>query len=288
MPTEAILPLAACRAVGGDAAAAVPVAAAVNAAVASLRLFDDLADQDRPGQLWSQVGPARAWNYAAGAQFLSFSILNRAALPAPVFHRVSQVFSRAFLQVAAGQDRDLSGQASTIEDYWLTMELRSGEAYAAACASGALVGTSATPLIDACANFGYHLGLTMQIFNDFESIWPSRGRTDRERIRMGLPLLYALRLEHPSVAELLSLVSGEQLGTRADRVREILDELGTRRFLVWTALKEREQALTALSTCPNSEGRDALASIITGLFGDVDELLASVPFSQVPVGESEA
>lgn len=281
MTTEAMLPLAACRAVGGDATAAVPVATAVIAAVASVRLFDDLEDQDRPGQLWNQVGPARAWNYAAAAQFLSFAILNRAPLPSPIIHRVGQVFSQAFLYVAAGQDRDLLGQAGTIEDYWRTMEMRSGQAYAAACASGALVGTSDPDLVEACATFGHHLGLTMQIFNDLESIWRPDGRTDLEQARMTLPLLYALRLEHPASAELRSLVTSEKLPSRAHRIRELLDELDARTFLVWAALKEREQALSALSPCPDSAGKEALTSIVTGLFGDLDEFLAK-PITEGP------
>ena len=277
MPTEAMLPLAACRAVGGDVRAAVPIAAAVLAAVASVRLLDDLADLDRPGQLWSRVGPARAWNYAAGAQFLTFAILSQSTLPASVVHRVGQVFSQAFLYVAAGQDRDLLGPAATIDDYWRTMELRSGQAYAAACASGALVGTSEPSLVQACATFGHHFGLTMQIFNDLESIWRPDGQTDLERSRVTLPLLYALRLDHPASAELRAFVSGDHPGPRTDRIRELLDELDTRKFLVWAALKERERALSALSPCPDSAGQDALTSMITGLFGDVDELQAGRP-----------
>lgn len=288
MTTEAMLPLATCRAVGGDAAAAVPIAAAVNAALVSVRLLDDLEDQDRPGQLSSRVGPARAWNYASAAQFLSFAILNQATLPSPVVHRIGQVFSQAFLSVAAGQDRDLRGPADTIEAYWRTMELRSGQAYAAACASGALAGTSDPELVEACATFGHHLGLTMQIFNDLESIWRPDGRTDLEQARVTLPLLYALRLEHPSSAKLRALLSGDRTASRADRIRELLDALDTRSFLVWAALKEREQAVSALRVCPDSSGKEALTSIITGLFGDVDELLNGVPAGQTSAEDSLA
>ncbi len=285
LPTEAMLPLATCRAVGGDTRKAVPVAAALIAAVASMRLFDDLVDQDRPGQLWSQVGSARAWNYAAATSFLTFAILSRPPLLSAVGQRISQVLSQAFLNIAAGQDRDLAGSAATIDEYWRTMELRSGQAYAAACASGALVGTNDPSLVQACATFGHHFGLTLQIFNDLESIWRTDGRTDPEQARLTLPLLYAVRLDHPASAELRAIVSDGSLSARADRVRELLDAVDTRSFLVWAALKEREQALLALRACPDPQGKEALTSIITGFFGDVDEILKSVPDNQ-PVDEA--
>jgi geranylgeranyl diphosphate synthase type I len=270
---EAILPLAACRAVGGSARAAVPVAAALVAAVASLRLLDDLGDQDRPGQLWARVGPARAWNYAAAAQALAFDILSRASMPQSVARRLQQVFAQAFVGIAAGQDQALAAAATTLDDYWHTMEMRSGQAYAAACAAGALVGTETPALVAACATFGHHLGLTMHILNDLESIWRPDGRTDLELARVTLPLLHGLQVDHAAREELASLVTRERLATAAGRITAILDGIGTREFLIWTALREREQAIAALSACPNPAGTEALTAFITSLFGDIDQFV---------------
>ena len=56
-------------------------------------------------------------------------------------------------------------------------------------------------------------------------------------------------------------------------VKEILETIDTKEFLIWAALKEREKALAALGNCPDIEGRMALEAYITGMFGDIDSLL---------------
>jgi geranylgeranyl diphosphate synthase type I len=67
-------------------------------------------------------------------------------------------------------------------------------------------------------------------------------------------------LEHPARDELVLLVKENQVATNAERVREILDTIDTRSFMIWAALKERNQALEAISICPNTEGKQLLIS----------------------------
>jgi geranylgeranyl diphosphate synthase type I len=270
--TEAILPLAACRAVGGNPKDAIHVTAALLALAACLRLYDDLEDQDRPGGLWEEVGPARAWNYASAVHILSFEILNKTPLPLKRFRIINQLFIDSFFILAAGQDRDLSGITKTIEDYWLTIEMKSGCAYALACASGAMVGTDNPEWIEGCRTFGHHLGLAKMIFNDMESIWDPDGVTDLKQGKVTLPLVYGMSREHPCRDELLSLVNNGKLASNAERIKEILDNIDTKNFMLWAALKERDAALKALACCPNPEGKEALVSYITGMFGDIDSL----------------
>ncbi len=74
----------------------------------------------------------------------------------------------------------------------------------------------------------------------------------------------------------MSLVKANEIAIYAERIKEILDHIDTKSFLIWAALKEREQALEAIKICPNTEGREILESYITGMFGDIDLLL---PFS---------
>jgi geranylgeranyl pyrophosphate synthase len=269
----ATLPLICCQSVNGKAKDAVPVSAALIAAEVCVRIFDDLEDKDRPKQLWQQFGEARAWNYASAIHILSFEILSKASFPPQVFHRVNQLFIDTFFYLAAGQDRDLAGATRTIEDYWQTIELKTAKAYSAACASGAMVGTKNPELIQACGTFGHHVGLAIQIFNDMESIWQPDGITDLKQGKITLPLLYGLQSQHPERDELLSLVTDNEIAIHAERIKEILDHIDTKSFLIWAALKEREQALEAIKICPNAEGREVLESYITGMFGDIDLLL---------------
>lgn len=95
----AILPLVSCHAVNGTAREAVPVSAALIAAEVSLRIFDDLEDKDRRGQLWELLGEARAWNYASAIHILSFEILSKASFSTQIFRKVNQLFIDAFFYI---------------------------------------------------------------------------------------------------------------------------------------------------------------------------------------------
>ncbi|HLP88455.1 MAG TPA: polyprenyl synthetase family protein [Nostocaceae cyanobacterium] len=277
---ETILPLASCQAVNGNPKDAIHVSAALLTAVACWRILDELEDQDRPGQLWEEVGAAKAWNYASAIHTLSFEILSNASLNPQVFYRINQAYINAFFKISAGQDRDLSKLTTTIEDYWLTIEMKTAVGYATACATGAMVGTDKPELIQACGTFGHHLGLAIQIFNDMESIWQPDGITDLKQGKITLPLLYGLQFDHPERDELLSLVTANEIANYAERIKEILEKIDTKTFLIWAALEERKQALEALKICPNSEGREVLESYITGMFGDIDSLLQKPEFDK--------
>ncbi|HBB35199.1 MAG TPA: polyprenyl synthetase superfamily, partial [Cyanobacteria bacterium UBA9273] len=109
--------------------------------------------------------------------------------------------------------------------------------------------------------------------NDMESIWQPDGITDLKQGKITLPLLYGLQYHHPEREELLSIVTANEIAAHAARIKEILDHIDTKSFLIWAALKEREQALKAIKICPNTEGREVLESYITGMFGDIDLLL---------------
>jgi len=270
LPTEAALPLAACRAVGGNPKQATHVAAGVIAAVAALRILDDLLDLDRPGALWEQVGPVQSWNYAAAAQMLALDIVAGAPLRPEVTARVCRAFTHAFLRVSAGQDRDLAGLSRTLEEYWLTTAMKSGFAYGTACAAGAMVGSESSELVSACRQFGLHLGYVIQLFNDLESIWQPDGASDLEQGKVSLPLLYALQVEHPQQEELRNLVEAGDIGVQSERVVEILEAAGAREYVVWAALEEREKGLNALRVCPEPAGGEALAAYMSGIFGDIE------------------
>jgi geranylgeranyl diphosphate synthase type I len=272
---ETILPLAACKAAGGKAQDAVHVAAALVAAAASLRILDDLEDQDRPDRLWAQVGPAQAWNYAAALQSMAFSILGQAPLTAQVSRKISRTFADGFLHVTCGQNRDLGQATTTIEGYWATVAEKIGFAYATGCATGAMIATDEAGLIEACGNFGFHLGYVIQIVNDMESIWRPDGATDLKQGKITLPLLYGLTGDHPARDELALLVNSGEMACQGDRIKEILDAVDARSFIIWAALQERDQALQAISICPDSEGRQALEAYVTGLFGDIEPLMPS-------------
>lgn len=265
MPPEALLPLASCQAVKGNPEDAVTVCAALVTATAYLHISDNLEEE--------QVDTARARNYADALHTVCLDILIGESFQTPVFQKINQYFIDTFLKFAAGQDRELVGDTNTIEDYWLTMELKIASRYSTACATGAMVGTENPKLIQACSAFGYHLGLSLQILKEMKSIWYADGITDLQKGKITLPVLYGLQSDHPQREQLLSLVKTREIVIYAEEIKAILDKIDTKSFLIWAALKEREQALEAIKICPNSEGREILESYLNGMFGDIDELL---------------
>lgn len=269
----AILPLAACAAVGGTARTAVPVSASLIASAVSARIFDDLQDKDRPNQLWRRVGETRAWNYGMAMYGLAFRILNQSNLPGDTFRQINQLYLDAFFYMAAGQERDLLGATLTVDDYWKTIALKTGTAYAVACAAGAAAGTDDPELIQACHAFGHHVGIIIQIFNDYESIWQPDGLSDIALGKVTLPIIYALQSDHPKRDALSAWIQTGKMGANAKQIIQMLDDLDTKAFMVWAAIKEREQALAAITQCSDNVGRAALIGFVTGMFGDIDALV---------------
>ncbi|MFV1977555.1 MAG: polyprenyl synthetase family protein, partial [Candidatus Scalindua sp.] len=174
-----------------------------------------------------------------------------------------------------GQDRDIAGITHSEEEYWLTVELKSAYVYATACETGAIVGTENNTYINSCRAFGRHLGRSMQILNDMESIWLSKGKSDLEQNKVTLPVLYGLSVDHPAKTELETIVNSSRLAVETNRVVEILNSIDTKKYLYWAALKERDEALEALAICPDPEGKEALEAYVTGMFGDIDTLVSS-------------
>ncbi len=268
-----LLPLAGCAAVGGDARAAIPVAAAWEVLNLAVRIMDDVADQDRPGALWSNVGVPRASNLATAIYTFAYHLLARAAWSAERYRRINRVFIDEALRLSAGQDRDLRSAPTTIEEYWRTMEDKNAPAFALACAAGALAGTDSRELVERCRGFGHHLGVALQLFDDFEGLWASDGAGDLGIGKVTVPVLYGLTIDHPGRDELRRLADQGRLADRADRVRAILDGAGARDFVIWAALQERDRAMAALEGLPGSDGVAALGDYVTALFARVEEIL---------------
>ncbi len=276
LPTEIALPLAACRAVGGNVKNAIPITSALLAIAISMRIIDDVQDQDRSGQLWQSVGSARAFNYANAAQFLCFEIFRKAQYPSAIFYDLYSSLLSASFQLSFGQDRDLMGNTKDFESYWTTIELKSATAYSLACKTGAQVGTNKSEWINACTLFGHHLGLVVQIFNDMDSLWDSDMLTDLEQGKVTLPLLYGMYFQHPKKDFLQTLVKKNAIKQHAKEINAILTDIDTPQFMIWLAIKERENALKQLEICPNLEGKQALEAYLTGMFGDIDYQLDKI------------
>lgn len=278
LPIHLILPLACAAAIGGDPRKAISTATSCAFLLVAMRWFDDLQDRDRNESLWKEIGPGRALNMASAALNISWKTLaddetlSRAAL---------QAYGKHTAALARGQDLDLQeNSVQTMNDYWRLMCGKTGASLALACEVGAL---SACPdnseMAAVCARFGAHMGVLMQILDDLDGTFRPVGIGDLRAGKTTLPVLYGLAIDHEGRAELACIVQGGCLANNADRVKNILDSIDTREFLVWCAFEEHKQAINCLQELPaiknddEKNGRDALLVYANLLMSGWENLL---------------
>jgi geranylgeranyl pyrophosphate synthase len=271
---EVIIPVSSCKAVGGDPEKSIEMAAGLMSVLISVRILDDLQDRDKINGLYRTVGNARAFNYSFAFMTLGYKIFDSMECDEKIKNNILQTFDQGSLVTLAGQDRDLQGINKTWEDYWKTAEMKTCYITSSGAAMGAMLGTQDAELINACRLYGYHWGLTLQILNDMDGIWDAAGESDIEKGKVTLPVLYGLTSKHPEKKELQTIVWQNKIIENARRVKEILDHIDTRSYLIWAALEERKKAIEVIQACPDEEGKNALTYFLNGVFGDIDEVLS--------------
>jgi geranylgeranyl diphosphate synthase type I len=253
------------EALAPDARAVLPAAAALELLHNFTLIHDDIEDQDptrhhRP-TVWSVWGVPQAINTGDGmyaASRLAVQRLRDRRFPAERILDFACLIDRACVRVCEGQFLDISFESRTdvtIERYRAMAAKKTG-ALIAACAEGAAVLATDDPQIrEALARFGDDFGQAFQAYDDLLGIWATTERTgklemqDLVKRKKTLPVVLAFEKASPRVrAELASLFEpAAPLGAaNVERIREILDELGTREQLEREIDGHRMRALHAL------------------------------------------
>jgi geranylgeranyl diphosphate synthase type I len=232
------------EAVGGEAQAAAPAAAAVELIHSFTLLHDDVADGDatRRGRaaVWKRWGVAHA--ITAGDALFSLANLVAAKLtergvPTAESLAVVEELNAAALAVCEGQQMDISyeGRADvSVDDYLAMVERKTAALMAAACGAGACVGGGSVESAAALREFGRQLGLGFQIRDDILGMWggPSElGKpvgTDLKRNKRSLPILHALDAVGGKLAA--QLAEGVTSDEEAAQIAARMQEIGSRAF----------------------------------------------------------
>ncbi|MDY6876283.1 MAG: polyprenyl synthetase family protein [Chloroflexota bacterium] len=255
------LPLLCCQAAGGDPAHAIPVATAWHLLHCAAHLLDDLADEARPS-----LEPAQAVNVAVTLVFLAQAV--NAAVTLVFLAQVSlttlrhsqvepervvalvEVFNTTTAHMALGQAADLAWdeETATLDDYWHIAGAKTGEFFGLACRAGAMLGTQPQSEVDIYATFGYHLGVLVQLGDDFRALWTPRGRGDLTTAGRTLPVVYALTVASSEARTLLhSLLRRAPDDPAALReLQAVLADLGALHYLTLQAGKQHHLAHEAL------------------------------------------
>jgi geranylgeranyl diphosphate synthase type I len=250
-----LLPILCSEAEGGDENQATMVAAAWFLLYLAAKVLDDIEDGDFHRAPWSTIGAPQAINAATGLIFASQLALTH--LPKMGARReltllLIEDFNCTTLRMCSGQHADLTEEDGfTLERYFQIAGAKSGEFFSLACRAGALLGTDE---VAPYSDFGYNLGVLIQICDDFEGIWNPKGRSDLAAGKRTLPILYALTVAPQSIKERLEqlLVKAIREGEAEEEARRIITELGAPHYLLIEAQIRRQRAESALCSAGSS------------------------------------
>ena len=265
-----LLPILCCEAAGGDEDQATAVAAAWFLLCLAAKVLDDVEDGDVYQGLWSTIGTPQAINAATGLIFasqLALARLPRLGADRELALSLLEGFNRTALQMCAGQQADLTeGSDLSLECYFSIAGAKSGEFFALACRAGALLGTAK---VAPFSEFGYNLGVLIQMCDDFEGIWNPQDRSDLAAGKRTLPVIYALTVAPPGAREHLErlLVKATAERKAEEQARRIVTALGAPHYLLIEAQIRRQRAEAALrSTGSPSPAYCQLMALLNGRF----------------------
>jgi len=273
------LPSICCEASGGNANKVLPTTAAWQLLRLAAKLFDDIED----GEV--ERDRAEATNLATGILFVAQSALMKFSQQPTLIAletqcRIMNEFNRASLFACAGQHEDLASQVNFSlpdPDLWIrTARAKSGELLGWAAWAGAIVGGARESVASSFREFGVHLGILLQISDDFGDFWSRSNPKDLRSGRITLPANYMLVMSAGAErAQIIDLVKRSGLGDQD--AQEILFrtsiELGAQKYVLAVAWIERQKAYNALKlACPNGNRAQELMALLNEVFPALPEI----------------
>jgi geranylgeranyl diphosphate synthase type I len=241
-------PAATCQAVGGEAEAALPGAAAVFCSLISIHLVDDMLDNDPKGD-YHRMGAGRAANLALAFQAAGHLLLHGADAPPQVRAELQASFARMAIGTAYGQDLD-THEFRSEDEYWQTVNSKTPPLFGAAFRIGALLGGASEAVADGIEVVGGLLGRFVQVSDDLSDALQSPATADWMRCSNNLPILYALTAEHPERARFLEVAARADDPEALAEAQKILLRSGAVSYCAFKMMEVAQEARTVLSRLP--------------------------------------
>lgn len=269
--TLELLPSITCLAAAGNPAKAIPVTAAWQLIRLAAKLFDDVED----GEIGDRS--AEVNNLATVCLFVAHVALEKLpeyGISRVQSQRVRKRFTQACLQTCNGQDVDLSTRWDRIvptPDDWLEIaRAKSGVLFAWASWAGAVVAGASQETQVGFWDYGLHLGILVQIADDYNGIWNSPIKSDLSSYRVTLPISYAhFVANQDDWSTLLNLLREANLGIAdaATKGRALITALGTQKFILAAAQVQRHEAVAAIShKCLSNRANRRLSTLLEKIF----------------------
>lgn len=267
------LPLWSYLAAGGyNPMQAVPLAAAWRCLHLAGKLLNDAAKQS-PNPYLPSASSAELVNVGTSLTFLGQAILTETAdreIPSALVLQFQSDFAYTVLDAAAGQHVQLGKKDEwSMAEYEAVVVRRSGKPFALALQIGARLwlnvqGSENALSGQALADYGYHLGMIIQLSDDFNGVWQPAGRSDLAAKRWTWPLLYAQTLADEACwARLRRLLENAPEDTEAEaEARALMVQLEVPLAMMMASEKHRQAAEQSLASLGASAGRNRLVEMV--------------------------
>jgi geranylgeranyl pyrophosphate synthase len=244
------LPLLVARAYRQPPESVEPLKAAWSCIYRAAKMFDDIEDGDNPLALTEAINQGLGLLWVAHALLENESLHRSPSVRLAVLNKLHP----ALLRATAGQQADVEyAQSETpycTPDEWVTIAAaKSGELVGWVTWASAWVLTENSDHADAFADFGNHLGILLQVVDDFEGVWGANGK-DLAQPALTLPVCYAMMVSPAEGQQHLRglLAQAWQGDTHAQQtLRTGLETIGAREFLWTVAHHHAQRAKNALA-----------------------------------------
>lgn len=263
----ALLPELCCQAAGGDPNITDEISAAWLLLYIAAHLVDSVEDEDPAEVIDILGGKGSAINVANGL-FLSvallFNRLQRSEKTKPLALEISTDFYNTIMVMTSGQHRDLKTRRLTAAQWQQIAEAKSGEFFSLACRSGARLAVDDQEIIKGYSDYGFHLGVMLQIHDDYEHLkdFMDMGAASLSPdLNKSLAAAYAMDLLPESENKKLEnwLESLHDEPEYIDEILRILDKSGAGLFIATQMERRYALARTSLAAAnPISPGGEAL------------------------------
>jgi geranylgeranyl pyrophosphate synthase len=180
-------------------------------------------------------------------------------------------FSNILLVMGSGQHQDLREQNPGLESWMKMAGAKSGGFFALACRSGARLATEDSSKIQAYSDFGYHLGILLQLLDDvgdFKAYQSGERPVLPEALCRSFVVAYAFEVtpdkDKASLRQALAGLADDPHATR--EVITLLDGCGAGLYLATEIERQRQSGLRALArAAPRKAAGEKLRALITQL-----------------------
>jgi len=241
-------PPAVCQAVGGNAQAGLPGAAAVFCSLISIHLVDDMLDEDPKGD-YHRLGIGRAANLGLAFQAAGHLVLDDPQIDPQVRAALHASFARMSIGTAFGQDMD-SQEIRSEEEYWLTVGAKTPPLFGAAFRMGALLADADEGTSDLLEAFGGALGRFVQVSDDLSDAMETPAKADWARRSNNLPILYAMTADHPLRERFLEMSARPDDSEALAEAHRILLKSGAVSYCVFKMVELSREARGILAQVP--------------------------------------